>query len=65
MVKLMARDNYASMLRVRLAANGGGLEWVSRDRAGRETVYADEPDAGWGTHLKLWFLSLFTSEDLL
>ena len=55
----------AGMLRVRLAGDGTSLEWVAKDRAGRETFFAEEPGNSWWLRFKLWLLSPLAREELL
>lgn len=50
---------------VRLAADGGALQWHALNAGADEPPLADEPEVGWLERLKLRFLSLFVAEDLL
>jgi len=63
--RLRVHDDIRSAYRVRLRADGQGVEWVETDAQGRETVHLDEPDDTWGLRLKNWFLAPFVMEELL
>lgn len=51
-------------LRLRLRADGGGIEWLARSADGTEDRRA-EPDAGWWRRLLLELVGPFVPEDLL
>jgi putative cardiolipin synthase len=63
--KLRVHDDIRSAYRVRLRADGMGVEWVETDADGRETVHLDEPDDSWALRLKNWFLAPFVMEEML
>jgi len=63
--KLRVHDDIRSAYRVRLRADGKGVEWVETDAGGRETVHLDEPDDSWALRLKNWFLAPFVMEEML
>jgi putative cardiolipin synthase len=63
--RLMTRDDYGSMLRVRLAANGEDVEWVADEGKPTQTVFSEEPGDGWWHRVKLWLTAPFASEELL
>jgi putative cardiolipin synthase len=62
---LIARDRGESVYRLRLAADGESIEWISTDRNGKERVLTDEPDNSWWLRLKMYLLEPFASEELL
>ena len=57
-------DRLQSSYRVRLAANGNGLEWLSFDDDSEMALY-DEPDASKWLIFKTWLLSPLVPEELL
>jgi putative cardiolipin synthase len=57
-------DRLQSSYRVRLAANGNGLEWLGID-GDQEMVLHGEPDASGWLKLKSWLLSPLVPEELL
>jgi len=57
-------DRLQSSYRVRLAANGNGLEWLSFDDDSEMVLY-DEPDASKWLIFKTWLLSPLVPEELL
>ena len=63
--QLRVHDDIKSAYRVRLRADGQGVEWVESDANGRETVHVDEPDDSWALRLKNWLLSPFVQEEFL
>jgi len=63
--RLRVHDDIRSAYRVRLRADGKGVEWVETDAEGRETVHLDEPDDSWVLRLKNWFLAPFVMEEML
>jgi putative cardiolipin synthase len=63
--RLRVHDDIKSAYRVRLRAEGQGVEWVESDANGEETVHLDEPDDTWTLRLKSWFLAPFVMEELL
>jgi len=63
--RLRVHDDIKSAYRVRLRADGQGVEWVESDAAGRETVHLHEPDDTWTLRLKNWLLSPLVLEELL
>ena len=62
--RLIRQDDFESMYRLRLSADGKDVEWVTT-RQGTETAQPDEPDSHWWGSFKLWLLALFVAEDLL
>jgi len=63
--RLRVHDDIKSAYRVRLRADGHGVEWVESDAEGRETVHLDEPDGTWTLRLKNWLLAPFVVEEML
>jgi putative cardiolipin synthase len=63
--RLRVHDDVKSAYRVRLRADGRGVEWVESDAEGRETVHLDEPDDTWSLRLKNWLLAPFVLEEFL
>jgi putative cardiolipin synthase len=57
-------DRLQSSYRVRLAADGSGLEWLGIDDDG-EMILTSEPDASRWLLFKSWLLSPFVPEELL
>ena len=57
-------DRLQSSYRVRLAADGSGLEWLGQDDTGL-TVLREEPDASTWLRLKTWLFSPLVPESLL
>ncbi len=57
-------DRLQSAYRVRLAANGQGLEWLGLDDE-EEMILSSEPDASAWLHFKTWLLSPLVPEELL
>ena len=64
-VKLLGRDGYSSMYRLRLSEDDKRVEWVSTDINGDETVSTSEPHDSWRLLLQRWLLSPLALEDLL
>lgn len=64
-MRVLAGDAFRSMYRLRLAADGQSLEWVSSDADGRIQVSTREPHDDLWLRLRLQFQSLFISEDQL
>ncbi len=62
---LVDRDRGASVYRLRLAADGETLEWVSTGRDGKQVVLRNEPDNNWLLRLKMFLLEPFAQEELL
>jgi cardiolipin synthase C len=62
---LLQKDAFASMFRLRLAADGRSLEWHARGDDGQPLVLTREPHASWWLDLSLWVQSLFVSEESL
>ena len=62
---LVGRDRNESVYRLRLAADGESIQWVTTAADGKETVLDDEPHSDWLLRLKLRLLEPFASEDLL
>ncbi len=62
---LVDRDRNESVYRLRLAADGETIQWITTSADGTETVLDDEPHSSWLLRLKLRLLEPFTSEDLL
>ncbi|MDM0015672.1 phospholipase D family protein [Variovorax sp. J22P168] len=60
----LSTDRFTSAYQVRLGRDGG-IEWVRQDADGRQTVYDDEPDAGWFLAFRNWLLSPLVREELL
>ena len=65
MTRVIDLDRLQSAYRVRLAANGQGLEWLHFDEDGNEQVLAEEPDSSVWTRIKLWLLRPLVAEGLL
>ena len=63
--RLRVHDDIKSAYRVRLRADGQGVEWVESDADGRETVHLEEPDDTWTLRLKNWLLAPFVMEEML
>ena len=63
--RLRVHDDIKSAYRVRLRADGQGVEWVESDADGRETVHLEEPDDTWTLRLKNWLLTPFVLEEML
>ena len=63
--QLMQHDITGTQYRLRLAADGRTIEWISRDAQGQETATRDEPDAGFWKGLVLWLQSLLVANRLL
>ncbi len=63
--QLRVHDDIKSAYRVRLRADGQGVEWVESDADGRETVHVEEPDDSWTLRLKNWLVSPFVLEEFL
>ncbi|HEY9067680.1 MAG TPA: phospholipase D family protein, partial [Burkholderiaceae bacterium] len=63
--QLRIHDEIRSAYRLRLRADGGGVEWIERGDDGREIVHTEEPDGGWSLRLKNWLLSPFVMEEFL
>ena len=57
-------DRLQSSYRVRLAANGNGLEWLGFDNDAEMVLYG-EPDASGWLLFKTWLLSPLVPEELL
>lgn len=57
-------DRLQSSYRVRLAADGSGLEWLGQDDTG-VTVLREEPDASIWLRLQTWLFSPLVPESLL
>jgi cardiolipin synthase C len=64
-IRVLAGDAFRSMYRLRLAADGQNLEWVSSDVDGRVLVSTREPHDDLWLRLRLQFQSLFIGEDQL
>ena len=62
---LFDKDRGASVYRLRLAADGETIEWVSTGRDGKASVLRDEPDNNWLLRLKMFLLEPFATEELL
>jgi putative cardiolipin synthase len=54
----------AGVYEVQLRPDGSGVQWIGRDAQGEEHLL-DEPEVGAWQRLRLWFMFLFVSEDLL
>ena len=65
MIRVIDLDRIQSAWLVRLAAAGGGLEWLGADADGEIQVHRSEPDATLWTRLKLWLLRPLVPEALL
>ena len=65
MIRVIDLDRIQSAWLVRLAAAGGGLEWLGADADGEIQVHRSEPDATLWTRLKLWLLRPLVPESLL
>ncbi|HKX43834.1 MAG TPA: phospholipase D family protein [Burkholderiaceae bacterium] len=63
--RLRIHDEVRSAYRLRLRADGEGVEWVESGDDGREIVHTDEPDGSWSLRLKNWLLSPFVLEEFL
>lgn len=63
--QLMTGDQYASMYRLRLAADGQRIAWTATDVDGRHIELHDEPGLGAWTRFKLWLQSFFVEERML
>ncbi|MBL0086756.1 MAG: phospholipase D family protein [Ideonella sp.] len=64
-LRVIAGDAFGSMYRVRRAADGQRLEWVSVDAEGQTTVEVEEPNDHWLARWRRWWMSLFVGEELL
>ncbi len=65
LTRVIDLDRLQSAYRVRLAANGRGLEWLDIDTDGKEQVHTTEPDASFWTKFKLLLLTPLVPEELL
>lgn len=63
--KLIGNDRLTSVYRLRLAADGETIEWVTTADDNSERVLRDEPDDSWLHQLKMRILSPFAPEELL
>ncbi|MEP6738796.1 MAG: phospholipase D family protein [Caldimonas sp.] len=54
-----------SVYRLRLAADGETIEWITTAADGKETVLTDEPHNSLLLRLKMWLLEPFASEEML
>ena len=64
LTRVINLDRLQSSYRVRLTANGRGLEWLGFDDE-REMILSSEPDASAWLSLKTWLLSPLVPEELL
>ncbi|HEX7438775.1 MAG TPA: phospholipase D family protein [Caldimonas sp.] len=64
-MRVLAGDAFRSMYRLRLAADGENLEWVSSDADGRVQASTREPNDDLWLRLRLQIQSLFVSEKQL
>lgn len=64
-LRVLAGDAFRSMYRLRLAADGESLEWVSIDADGHAQVATREPDDDLWLRLRLQIQSLFVGEGQL
>jgi putative cardiolipin synthase len=64
-MRVLAGDAFRSMYRLRLAADGQSLEWVSSDAAGGVQVSAREPHDDLWLRLRLQIQSMFVGEGQL
>ena len=58
LLRIIDIDRLYSAYRVRLKANGRGIEWVTNDGE-REIVVSDEPDSTPWLRIKSWLLTPF------
>ena len=63
-LQLLANDKGESAFRLRLAPDRNHIEWIGLDQ-GTETVYTDEPDAGFLLKFGLRLLAPIAPEELL
>ena len=64
LTRVINLDRLQSAYRVRLTADGKGLEWLGLDDE-EEMIISSEPDASAWLHLKTWLLSPLVPEELL
>ena len=64
LTRVINLDRLQSSYRVRLAANGRGLEWLGLDDE-EEIILSSEPDASTWLQFKTWLLSPLVPEELL
>jgi len=62
---LIKGDGNEGIYRLRLAADGETIEWVSRGSDGKEHGLTEEPDNDRLTRLKLWLIGPLAPEELL
>ena len=58
LLRIIDIDRFQSAYRVRLRANGGGLEWLSND-GDKEMILTEEPDSTPWLRFKSWLLTPF------
>lgn len=65
LLKVMESSSPSTMYKLRLAADGHNVEWLSLDEQGRGSIATEEPGLTAWLRFKLWLQSLFVSERLL
>jgi len=65
LMRVIDIDRLQSAYKVRLAADGNGLEWIGEGADGEIAVLTSEPDSSPWLRLQQWLLTPFVPEELL